>query len=484
MKKRHTKNTDNPKVAIIFDTNALFTASKFYPVARLFSDLKSKFENSIDFTFFVPDVVIRELKYRARMQLCEKLPQIRSKARKLSLISNEIIIKEEYRELHKQIKNISDISDKIIESHEANLEKIKDKIDARYDKWVEDYNIDTRLTPPNDINIQSVIQKSADRQGVFKPIRRLIKDEVVEVGEKGFRDYMIQKTIKSILSTETKKNQKVLVICNDDILRNELKDESKKLPESRKIEIMTSHQDTVFSSLKALRYGLNSKELDKIKILANEYFFRDGDKTCLWESEVKSDLEAKYGEKLSSLTPFDPYLQGILFSMNWAQEGSIAFHISKPEYDGHSKKEYHWISRIIATRKYSKEPIYISPVNLAAITESSSLIDEVPREVVLPYTQDQDFAGTLPSLVSGTDTSDLLPQTESSSPSVEASPSSETGVKALTPITFPPLDIEGERKTLFSSSIFQINWSVIISENDELSEPKISEIIHVRDNEE
>lgn len=326
MAKKKIRKLAKPKVAVIFDTNFLFTNAKQNLVSGNYLKFKKEFSNKLNLTLYIPQTVLDELIYQTT---------------KTATSIFENMLKQ--NDLFHKITNFSSVAN-------FKNDKIKQEVHKRFNEWITNESISVLPVPYTQISLKDTIDDSVWRRGVFEESRVSSSDETYNVKEKGFRDHIILKTIEYELA-KIKGNKHIVFVSGDNLLR----DEVQKL-NSKKV-IGASDQDS-FSVLKSFADHAENITKQNLLPLATKAFFDQEKKQGLYYEKVKAKIENNFRSRIDGLAPEKNtgYDFSFLNNYDWVQDGGATYYIGNSGYLGKKDSTYRWYNTIQIDKVFKKVP--------------------------------------------------------------------------------------------------------------------------------
>lgn len=175
---------------IFLDTNAFYTPKPTEIACSDFYKLERDFKDVFNLTLKVPRIALQERAYQLK---------------KLSISAHDKVT-ENYKKILQTYSSTISPSAELPSFDFDNLTK------QEIQNWVQKNNIEVIETPFNHLSLEEIAILSVNRVGVFEETRSGQK-----VGEKGFRDYLIYKTIEPLINNSSK----TCIVTGDKLLREE-----------------------------------------------------------------------------------------------------------------------------------------------------------------------------------------------------------------------------------------------------------------------
>ncbi len=244
---------------VIIDANALMGKNKAEMVINGFEETIKECRALADIRLYIPQVVLGER--------CYQLVQI---------------AEQEFAKAANSLATVTRITG-ALEYALPMREAIKAAIQKRFEQWALAHDILQAETPIKDIDWQRVVDDSVWRNAPFEP-------NDADKKEKGFRDYMILETAKSLAKSSP---GRIFVFVSNDAL----------LKQAVKVAVISAnpsiHDDlTAFLSfLKLKRQSLTDEFSKRVSEFAGKVFYTEGDPSSVYQT---LDVQAAI---MRSLTP-------------------------------------------------------------------------------------------------------------------------------------------------------------------------------------
>lgn len=323
---------DKIKVSVFLDTNFLFTTNKRDYFSRFFFSLLQSHVDTIDLEIVFPEVTLEEIKYQVFKEASQSLASLK-----------------------KSSKYLNDLLDLECDLKDHTEAKLLELISKKYSSLQAKHNITVIPTPFAKINLSEIQEMSLRREGVFSPIRASVDGVEQEVGEKGFRDYLILKTVESALEdrkadpVNSKRN--VFILTRDVLLLRALQDCVNEL----KIDaVLFDDQKKFQNHIAGIANDIELDWLNGILPIASQLFFDKDAKQGLWFDLVKAELSKKYQREIDDLSP-----NGLLISKSSVFDSSV-YSIGKARFLSRGGDSYTWVTEVKLEKKFKSESTWLS----------------------------------------------------------------------------------------------------------------------------
>ena len=321
--KKKAKIPNRPRIAIFFDTNFFWTKTKSHLISKNLEELKSTFGKNLILSLYIPKIVQDELSYQAVRTAISMYKGLVDKHRLFNGVTTFNLLTE------------------------VNEEEIKSKIISLYDELIIRENISVLTPPIDELDISEMIENSVWRIGVFEEKRTSKQGEEYKVSEKGFRDHIILKTFENIID-DFSRYKNILFVTDDDLLKKEVE----KIDDNR---IIVAEKEEVGSILTSIVSNVEDVWKKNLLPLAASCFFEKGKETSFYYSNVNTEIDNQFGQKIKSLSPLssNDVSNAALWNMEWTYQG-VTHYIGNPKFLQKVKNTYTWISDIKVEKTYKK----------------------------------------------------------------------------------------------------------------------------------
>ena len=288
-------NKKNPRLCVVFDTNALYTqvASDLVrqSVARIIKENSD--HSDLDISWHLPDVVINERHYQMSLKASELLP---SMGKMEKLIGHAFGISED---------SLGLFIDKAIDDAVSELGIEKESVDVEMIDWNE------------------IISRSVSRRPPFEAGEK----------EKGFRDAVIGQTFIQMAERKpsTPSICRLAIVSEDKRLREYI---TELTTETKNVRVLSS-LDELESLINTLVSEISEDFASELAGKALEIFFqKDNEKTLYYKMSIRDEISEKFSKELSS-SPVDGLKKKV--GTWW---------VSAPVFIKKNKSRLYWVTSI------------------------------------------------------------------------------------------------------------------------------------------
>lgn len=336
---------EEPNLHVVFpDTNILWHESKDVPVHPDFESFWAAHDGQIQLELVLPSVVLGELLF----QHCTSANKILDK---ISL----------------DLNSLSGICSKK-HSNRITGDKIKNQIDAKFQKWLKEKSATIIDAPISTIDWNSIIEKAIWRKPPFS------LDPKNPRLEKGFRDAIILESWAAHAKNDTR-NVQLTFITNDHLLRSSLKE---RLKQDSRCLFFDSLSDFA-SHIKLTKEQLTKDFIKGLVERASEKFFVKDDQSSLcYREKITSQIVELSKDRLVDPDGANKNFASIFgkslgATSKW-QRASGAFWVGSTQFENlREPREFHWNSGIT----------YVSLFRKSEEGEAPSLFPEPDNKLLL-----------------------------------------------------------------------------------------------------
>lgn len=361
-----------PSVALVSDTNVLFTQDKTrLPGSRL-RDTRLQWQNVATVRSYIPEIVLWELRYQYVAAARGAADAVRSNT--------------------KAVAEILDVSLQPMLSDES----IVPLVEARLQRWLTSNSISLLTLPTADIPWSHVVERAVWQRPPFS------RTDDKRASEKGFKDCLLLETLRhhheALLAVGA-----VMFVSNDQLLRDTVD-----------VELGGNERLRCFESLDALgsflrlQHELSTRQLaDAVQAPARRAFHDAATRTGLFfTADVPGSLGAKFGAHFDDPTLSEPPSLFMPrrgrrrdpFSSDWSPAKEGLWQVEDPVFvDLASPERLRWSSAVGYFRLYSKQPWAASSLSGYGLLREPLARPQEPdyRLLFLPFTVT--WLGTLSS---------------------------------------------------------------------------------------
>lgn len=322
---------------------------------------------------------------------------------------------------------------------------IENRIKDILKEQIEQYNVQRYPLDVAKVNWEQISLDSVYRRPPFDPGDK----------EKGFRDALVLETFFQIVSESPKSPQNCLIalVSDDQLLGDAIKERISQYQNIRPVKTAEDLKNLINILVSTTTEEFVSSILDAAEKL---FFVAQDQGTLFYNERLRESILAEYGKELTSLPK------------GGDRRENSTWHIATPQFVKKDKQKIFWKNKIIVDAvayKYLPEEtisIITSHANLGTVFSlRSAEIGSDPNSIVLPSQ----------SYLSGEAPTHMLLQ-----------PSNLPAAGGISFVTGVPLESKREARFANGTSAFEVIWSVTVSTNKKLSNPKIESILFVQTN--
>lgn len=317
------KKPSPPEHIVLVDTNILWCGDKGVVVNPAFDEFWDSYSSNFPMKLIVPDVVKGELLFQQTTSATKLLEKANFNIRDITKITG------------------------VKYSHRIHVDRVKEEVAKRFERWLQSKKAEIRSTPIKDINWDRVINDALWRKLPFTP------DTVNPKNEKGFRDAMILETVHAVCKYYSEEVN-IAFICNDYALRKATDDRLGKIDGFSTYESLENFE----AFIELTKRNLTERFVKSILYRARDKFHNEKGQKCIVYSD---DFYKKLREEFKSKIEVPVDMGGLLSQISgstqkWNPISSEQVWVTSPLFkEVEEDNIYQWISKITFVRQYERD---------------------------------------------------------------------------------------------------------------------------------